>query len=86
MELKGNLAAFVAKIEGLRAVLSEPIQSVVIPGNDTVTSGPNLSFNNPQDFLDIISDSGALDMLDGATSAHVENGILSFNAPMANKG
>lgn len=88
MRLTNNLEAIVSRIKGLQAVLNEPISSAIVPGTDAgrIDSSEALSFGTVGDFLGILDDNGATDILDNLSSASVENGELHFYAPMANKG
>lgn len=86
MELNGRLGALIAQIEGLEAILNEPISSVMIPNQGELQGSDDFGFNTVGDFLNLTVDTGMEGLFDGQASAFVENGQLQFRGNVGTKG
>ena len=86
MELNGRLGTLIAQIEGLEAILNEPISSVMIPNQGELQGSGDFGFETVGDFLDLTIDTGMTGLFDGQSSAYVENGQLNFRGNVGTKG
>lgn len=86
MELNGRLGALIAQIEGLEAILNEPISSVMIPNQGELHGSDDFGFDTVGDFLNLTVDTGMEGLFDGQASAFVENGQLQFRGNVGTKG
>lgn len=89
MELQGNLRGLVAKIEGLEAVLNEPISGAVVPASGITTpisSGADYQFNTVGEFLNVLDSNNLSNWVDGIESFDIQDGVVRFKEPVGSKG
>lgn len=85
-KMKLNKQSIVEKVEGLNAVLNEPISGVAIPDFDMILPDEQFNFTTGSEFLDVLETLGETGLLEPAARAEIVDGVLTFGAEVGSKG
>lgn len=84
--MKLNKQSIIEKVEGLDAILNEPISGVAIPDFDMILPDAQFNFSNGGEFLDVLENLGETGLLEPAARAEIVDGVLTFGAEVGSKG
>lgn len=81
-----NKETIIEKVEGLNAILNEPISGVAIPDYDVILPDEQFNFSNGAEFLEVLESLGETGLLEPAARASLVDGVLTFGTQVGSKG
>lgn len=81
-----NKETIIEKVEGLNAILNEPISGVAIPDYDVILPDEQFNFSTGAEFLEVLESLDETGLLEPASRARIVDGVLTFGAEVGSKG